>query len=366
MIFHDFNSFAINEDFIITDSVAPLVLHRGAAEFGCKNMMSPVNIPWVGPTISPCDSPLSDYIEHPTGAIEYYNDRGVVDLVCELKMMGSRAFIVFDNETNCLFAYSRGLRNIKLTDDEFSRLKLDARHFCLSNNINGFIADSEMLPWNKLSNNLINRDFIIPALAYGCSVGKNIYYNKYVKVLNKYITDDKLKFYIFDILAIKNDNWEICDNRRKLYTFDNDLNLLYDIPYRKFFNLNNKIEVDTIINDWLFYTESELFEGFVFKPVYRQFNSTDFINLPYMKCRGKEYLRIVYGIEYEDYIEELKLRRTKWKRMQSIGEYILAKNIIKNWIKAINDDNNHVNLNYLFAYIGLSKSNRAMKIDATL
>jgi protein phosphatase len=225
-----------------------------------------------------------------------------------------------------------------------------------------------MLPWNKLSNNLINRDFIIPALAYGCSVGKNDYYNKYVEVLNKYITNNQVKFYAFDILATKISKWRICNDRHESNLFEfHKLKIMSEIPYRKFINLHNELEVNSMINDWLFYTEKELYEGFVFKPISRQLSTIDYIQLPYMKCRGKEYLRIVYGIEYEEYIEELKIRRTKWKRMQSIGEYILAKNILKNWIMAMNnDDANTESLNYLFAYLGLKKSNRAMKIDATL
>ncbi len=54
---------------------------------------------YLPPTMSPCETPCeSDYeksfLEHPFEAFEYYSHRGVQNVVCEKKHMGSRAVIV--------------------------------------------------------------------------------------------------------------------------------------------------------------------------------------------------------------------------------------------------------------------------------
>ena len=80
-----------------------------------------------------------------------------------------------------------------------------------------------------------------------------------------------------------------------------------------------------ITQRWLDYTAAGG-EGFVFKT--RQYESTedgDFI-VPAMKCRGREYMRLTYGVNYTE-PENFKLfrgRKTARKRMLSAVEYQLA------------------------------------------
>ena len=50
---------------------------------------------YLPPTMSPCEtSPIDNYLEHPLEAFAYYRNRGVQNVVCEKKHMGSRAVIV--------------------------------------------------------------------------------------------------------------------------------------------------------------------------------------------------------------------------------------------------------------------------------
>lgn len=50
---------------------------------------------YLPPTMSPCEtSPLPEYLEHPLEAFAYYRNRGIQNVVCEKKHMGSRAVIV--------------------------------------------------------------------------------------------------------------------------------------------------------------------------------------------------------------------------------------------------------------------------------
>ena len=58
-----------------------------------------------------------------------------------------------------------------------------------------------------------------------------------------------------------------------------------------------------------------------FVPTYR-----DRLIQPAMKCRGSEYLRIVYGPEYDlgENLERLKQRHTKAKRELALQEFALG------------------------------------------
>jgi len=369
MKFHDFGKLDIQEEFFLTNKINTLTLIEGSSEFVNQKMMNPVDIPWIGTTIAPCSAdPSLSIIEHPSDAFSYYKERGITELSCEIKMMGSRAIIVFDCTINKLFIYSRGLRKIEFDHLEYSSIYIDCMNFCSFNNIRGFVADTEMLPWSKLGENLINNEFIIPAVAYVEDSNDIEYFEKYKKILSNYTKKTNLSFYVFDIIAYKETSlqWVKNNTRKKNWIFST-LKFLNNLKYKKIIELNNENDINEISFLWSIYTNYELYEGMVFKPVDLQLELGSNLVLPYMKIRGKEYLRIIYGIRYEDYIDKLKNRNTKWKRMQSIGEYILNRYILDTWIKINNKEKVEDNsLNYIFAYMGLRKSKRAASIDATL
>lgn len=369
MKFHAFEKLDIKEDFFITNSVNSLTLISGSSEFVGSKMMKPLDIPWVGATIAPCSAdPSLPYIEHPSDAFSYYKERGIKELSCEIKMMGSRAIIVFDQISKSLFIYSRGLRKIELDHNEYSYLYIDCVNFCKFNNINGFVADTEMLPWSRLGEVLINNEFIIPAVAYVEHTNDIEYFSKYKKVLSNYTKKVPLAFHVFDIITYKDVSglWVKNNMRDKNWIFST-LRILKDLKYKKIINLDSYKDTSEVSFLWSIYTDYELYEGMVFKPIDLQLDLGSNLVLPYMKIRGREYLRIIYGIKYEDYIGKLKNRNTKWKRMQSIGEYILNRYILDTWIKINNNCTvDGTCINYIFAYMGLRKSKKAVAIDATL
>ena len=50
---------------------------------------------YLPPTMSPCEtSSLDGFLEHPLQAFEYYRSKGIPNVVCEKKHMGSRAVII--------------------------------------------------------------------------------------------------------------------------------------------------------------------------------------------------------------------------------------------------------------------------------
>jgi len=81
------------------------------------------------------------------------------------------------------------------------------------------------------------------------------------------------------------------------------------------------------------------FEGFVLKP--------DLIDpetkiAPYLKCRNSEYLRIIYGHDYQDETKYRKLfskKRIERKVRMSIDEFVLGYKLLSIPYSELNQDN---------------------------
>ena len=93
----------------------------------------------------------------------------------------------------------------------------------------------------------------------------------------------------------------------------------------KIVNLDNSSEIDAATTWWLNMTNTGG-EGMVVKPI-------DFISYrgnkllqPAVKCRGAEYLRIIYGLEYSlpEHLERLKQRGLSKKRSLALREFALG------------------------------------------
>ena len=92
---------------------------------------------YLPPTMSPCEtSDLEGYLEHPLQAFEYYRSRGIRNVVCEKKHMGSRAVIALcrDPETALKrFGVTDGTRGIIYTRT--------GRHFFEDKTTEGILLD---------------------------------------------------------------------------------------------------------------------------------------------------------------------------------------------------------------------------------
>lgn len=333
-------------------------------------IISPNVIGWVGVTMSPCESDKEDFLEFPTIAIQYYRERGVNKVIVETKHMGSRACIFYDSKSNNLKVYSRGLFEIKLTDDERKDLLKDCKSICFFYGYEGFILDCEMEPWSRLSKNLINEDFLYPIKAYESKYGSTENSKRTKKMVNTYAADKPTVFFCFDIPVIKKDEkWQTNENIFTPYSILNSsFKIIKTVKHSDIFEIGRE-SLDLVINKFLFLTKYENdypYEGIVIKLLDRQLHSNHILP-PYIKCRGKDYLRIIYGIDYDQEIETLKKRPLKKKRIQSIQEYYVNLMINKCWIEYMNGNKEKENeLMYLIAaYLGLREYG-ARKIDATL
>lgn len=357
----------------------------------------PMNVlPFIPSTISPCRaSELEDFLEHPIKAFEEYKKMGAKTLIGELKHMGSRATILafesedkaihYTNQPKTTIIYSRnGLPFFKGSDDEFICDKI--QHLLKSNNYykkhnTGFVLmDVEILPWNAKGSGLLTNQYL-PVLDSSKSLNNKLLGNlegikgleHIVKeVNNNLINIDKYKEQLenycwdADITNIKIAPFHLLAHEGKTY-FDkthewhlNHFNELIDIPSNDLFektpyvlvDLDDEDSIKKAVDFWLDVT-AKGYEGVMFKTeTFIEKNDEGETILPMMKVRGKDYLRIIYGINYNDdkYIHQLRYRNVSKKRFLHYKQTALAVESVKLFANGESFDKWH---DYVFANLCL-------------
>jgi len=357
-----------------------------ALEIMSRFAINPKWLIYLPPTMSPCaTSDIPEYLEHPAQALNYYKKRGVEKVVCEEKHMGSRAVLVIckDEETATKrfgiqnegvgICYTRTGRNF-FNDAEIEKEFIGRVNQCLTKtnfwekfNTDWVCLDAELMPWSAKAQALLKDQYAAVGAAAGGALPevekalqlafdrgikdalpslekfaiKNIAISKYVKAYQNYCwtvnSIDDYKLAPFHILATegqvhvdKTNEWhmeniaEICAGDTKLFMAT---------PY-KIVNLNDQTSYDDAINWWMELTKKGG-EGMVVKPYDFVSIGTEGLLQPAVKCRGSEYLRIIYGPEYDlpENIERLKNRGLSRKQSLAIREFALGVEGLERFIK---------------------------------
>ena len=330
---------------------------------------------YLPPTMSPSEtSPQVGLLEHPAEAINYFQKQGLKQVVCQEKHMGSRTIIVIckDEETArtrfgvdnegigiCYTRTGRRFFNNFVEQQLLSRLQqaMSATNFWSNFNTDWACFDGELMPWSLKAQELIKQQYAAVGTAAKVSLGSAVElltkaasrgievdgelhsYQQRQQLIERYISvyqsycwevDDisNLKLAPFHLLATegsvhtdKNHLWhlhklaEICRG---------DEQILYPTNYRVV-DVDNDASKQAVIKWWEELTSSGS-EGIVIKPL--DFVATGHKGLiqPALKCRGKEYLRIVYGAEYTlpKNLERLKHRSLGRKRSLALREFCLG------------------------------------------
>jgi len=345
---------------------------------------------YLPPTMSPCETSKSpDYLEYPVQAFDYYKVRGVGKVVCEQKHMGSRAVIVLckdgetaskrfgiaDNSSGIIYTRTgRHFFDDKETEKAIlSRLQkvLSQSHFWNDFNTSWVCIDSELMPWSAKAQELLETQYA----PVGCA-GHNGLAAAVTAIKN---AADTLSDKTPDVEQSSNQSLDLEELREKNATRYNVL-ILYTDAYRRYcwdvksiddyrvapfhilatenktwngenhiqhmeyiakymtghdpvFMKTNYLLVDLLdensvaagVNWWEELTQSGG-EGMVVKPFdFIAFKGRELLQ-PAIKCRGREYLRIIYGPEYTlgNNLERLKKRSVVKKRNLALNEFALG------------------------------------------
>ena len=348
---------------------------------------------YLPPTMSPCEtSSEPDYLEYPTEAFGYFRKNGVKNVVCEKKHMGSRAVVVLCRTPETAvkrFGVDDGSRGIIYTrtgrrffDDRsiesavLDRLDkvLDKTGFWEDFSTDWVCLDTELMPWNEKAQDLIREQYAatghaaVHALSEaerllkqcssnGCgepgekSVGVEeliSYYGtrktdagRFVRAYGEYCWKvsgvDDIRMAPFHILACEG---SIFTERTHIWHMENidrcitgNDSIFVETPHICV-DTTDEESIAAGVNWWKDITGNGG-EGMVVKPEnYTALNGKKLLQ-PAVKCRGREYLRIIYGMTYLDShdLERLKKRSLKRKRDLALKEFALGVEALSRFVK---------------------------------
>lgn len=334
---------------------------------------------YLPPTMSPSETSKNPaLLEHPQEAFAYFRKEGVSQVICEQKHMGSRAVVIlckhksvastrfgvaspalgtvytrtgrrFFTEDATETAFLERLRDAAESSGLFAQLNTD--WLCL---------DCEIMPWSAKAQELLYKQYapVGSAGTLALTAEQTLLdratprlpelepllarTNQRLAAMQSYIREyrqycwtvnsiDDLKLAPFHLLASegavhtdKPHTWHM-QTIAKLCAADTKL--LLSTPFQVV-DINDETSC-AAATDWWTELTSTGREGMVVKPL-------DFITLsktqqkrfiqPAIKCRGPEYLRIIYGPEYllPENLERLRSRNVGAKRSLAAREFALG------------------------------------------
>ncbi|MDR1070012.1 MAG: polynucleotide kinase-phosphatase [Gracilibacteraceae bacterium] len=339
---------------------------------------------YLPPTMSPCEtSKLPDYLEYPTEAFDYYKTRGVGRVVCEQKHMGSRAVIVLcrDEETAIRrFQADGGAAGIIYTrtgrrffeDDvtesallERLRAALTASGFWRDLHTDWVCLDTELMPWSAKAQKLLEEQYAPVGLAgrrglasatdainkAAAALGHSADAQKqdldallqrcgeraealdlYTEAYRRYCWDvkslDDYRIAPFHILAAEGGAWCGENHLRHMEIITKYItgtDPIFMATDHMLIDLLDENSVAAGVKWWEDLTAAGG-EGMVVKPYDFIASKGSELLQPAVKCRGREYLRIIYGPEYmlADNLARLKKRSLAKKRNLALNEFALG------------------------------------------
>jgi protein phosphatase len=331
---------------------------------------------YLPPTMSPAEtSKEPGLLEHPAEVFAYFRHEGIPKVVCEQKHMGSRAIIIVCRSLEAAakrfgvvgegagICYTRTGRRF-FEDHELEsqmldrvRLALEKAGFWDEFQTDWACLDAELMPWSAKAQALVKDQYaavgaaakgalvevvasLEQALGNGAEVAgllgraqeRQAMTTQYIRAYQQYcwpvtsIAD--LKLAPFHLLATEGQAHCAKDHVWHLEKLSRlcgqDPALLLSTPSRLVDVTDSASQSDGI--RWWEELTAGGGEGMVVKPLDFVSKGRRGMAQPAVKCRGREYLRIIYGPEYTapENLERLRARGLSAKRSLAIREFALG------------------------------------------
>ncbi|MFE8989745.1 polynucleotide kinase-phosphatase [Streptomyces collinus] len=348
-----------------------------ALEVMSRFAVDPRLLPYLPPTMAPtATSHVEGYLEHPEEAFAQYKDDGVARVVCEEKHMGSRAVALVcrdaeaarkrfgvDGPTGSLYTRTGRpfLDDEALTEEILGRVRTAACEAGLWDELetDWLLLDAELMPWSLKASGLLRSQYaavgaasgaVLPqalsalqgAAARGVDVAGLLTRTgeratdaaAFTEAYRRYCwtTDglDGVRLAPFQILAVQGRSLTGLPHDEQLALLDrlveHDGSGLLQTTRRLYVDTADPESVRAGVDWWLEMT-GRGGEGMVVKPVGAVVrDGQGRLVQPGIKCRGREYLRIIYGPEYTrpENLARLRSRFLNHKRSLAIREYALG------------------------------------------
>jgi protein phosphatase len=336
---------------------------------------------YLPPTMSPCETTNEPgLLEHPAEAFDYYRRQGCPKVICEEKHMGSRAVVVVCRneqaarerfgilEDEAGIVYTRTGRRFftepALERPFLDRLRsaLDASKFWESLQTTWALLDCELMPWSAKAQELLRTQYAAVGAAGTAALPRAVaaldqtearldgddgdrlrqireifrareeHVARFTVAYRQYCWQvaslDDLKLAPFHLLAtegrvhIHQDHvWHI-ESLAGICRADPQLLLATPV---KVVDLTDPASQTEGIQWWTDLT-ARGGEGMVVKPLEFIARGSRGLVQPAVKCRGREYLRIIYGPHYttDENLSRLRHRGLGQKRSLALREFALG------------------------------------------
>ncbi|MBW3541532.1 MAG: polynucleotide kinase-phosphatase [Planctomycetes bacterium] len=345
---------------------------------------------YLPPTMSPCEtSHEPELLEHPAEAFAYFRSQGVPQVICEEKHMGSRAVAVVCRNAEAArerfgvadgtsgIVYTRTGRRFfgepKLEEDLLERLRaaLSATDFWKDFATDWACLDCELMPWSAKAQELLRAQYAAVGAAGRASLPEAVAAleqaagrtsgeerSKLSAIRDRYLdreanivrfiaayrnycwrvdSIDDLKLAPFHLLATEG---KVHSERDHLWHMETlaeicrrDADLLLATAYRVL-DITDPASQQTGI-DWWTSLIDRGGEGMVVKPLQSVVRGRKGLVQPAVKCRGSEYLRIIYGPDYTapKHLQRLRSRALGRKRSLALREFALGIEALERFVR---------------------------------
>ncbi|MCO6042391.1 polynucleotide kinase-phosphatase [Aeoliella sp. ICT_H6.2] len=360
-----------------------------ALEVMSRFAANPKWLVYLPPTMSPSEtSTKRGYLEHPEEALAYYRSQGMPQVVCQEKHMGSRAVVVvcrdeaaaaerfgvegeagiITTRTGRRFFNDTALEAVLL---ERVRQALTKAGFWDEFATDWVVLDCELMPWSAKAQELLKSQYAavgsaargaLPAVLESLRAatsrlhgeeselleGLQEQFEQRAETAGQFVAAyrhycwpvesvDDLKLAPFHILATQgrthvqqNHHWHM---QTLAKVCQQDPQVMLATPYRVV-DVTDQEQVAEATNWW---TElnSRGGEGMVVKPLDYIAKGKKGLLQPAVKCRGREYLRIIYGPDYtsDENLSRLRKRGLGAKRSLALREFALGIEALERFVR---------------------------------
>lgn len=356
-----------------------------ALEVMSRFAIDPRWLVYLPPTMSPPEvSSLEDHLEHPAEAFDYFLSRDITKVVCEEKHMGSRAVIVLAKDGESVLkrfgikgeeigvTYTRTGRAFFPDKETERQLLLRLRDALSANNFwqrfqtNWVALDCEIMPWSDKAQLLLQNQYAavgtagkialpvaaaLLAQAQKRNAGRPELLEtirermdrnqRFIDAYRPYCwpvkTLEDYQIAPFHVLATegqvhvdKDHEWHM----QTIHSFCAEDPAILLATNFQVVDLNDDAAVRKVTEWWEEHTV-EGGEGMVIKPYDFIAHSGGRLLQPAIKCRGREYLRIIYGADYTrpENLKRLKKRGISRKRSLAIREFALGVEALERFVR---------------------------------
>lgn len=340
---------------------------------------------YLPPTMSPSETTREPgLLEHPREAFDYFAKEGVERVVCEEKHMGSRAVVVVCRDTAaakrrfgvdsgawgvCYTRTGRRFFNDSALEQVFLeriRTALDRSGFWDELTTDWACLDCELMPWSLKAQDLLRDQYAavgaaartalpeaIGALERAVERGAEVadllertrarvdLTGRYIQAYRRYCwpvgSIEDLRLAPFHLLATEG---KVHVDRDHLWHMEMltkvcsvDPGLLMATPYRVVALADEQARAEGI--RWWEELTGRGGEGMVVKPLDFAVRGRRGLIQPAVKCRGVEYLRIIYGAEYTvpENLSRLRSRGLSTKRSLALREFALGIEALERFVR---------------------------------